>query len=65
MVTFFEVECPECRRRGGRQVVMEIATGLARGKCPHCKRRVWAASDGRELRIGMVDAPARVLTAKG
>lgn len=36
---------------------MEIATGLARGKCPVCKRRVWAHCNGREVRVGMVDAP--------
>jgi len=53
-VDFTPVHCPVCD-----SIVMEIATGLSRGKCPNrqCKRRVWAMSDGHEVRIGMVDAP--------
>lgn len=58
---FQAVRCPECERRGVDPVpvVMEVAMGLARGKCPNrqCRRRVWALSDGRELRTGMVDTP--------
>ena len=61
MLTFRAVRCPVCALRGERTVVMEIATGLSRGKCPACKRRVWASCDGHELRVGMVDAPAEVL----
>ena len=52
MIDFRAVRCPACD-----VVVMEIATGLARGKCSGCKRRVWAMSNGSEVRIGMVDAP--------
>ncbi|MGE0227757.1 MAG: hypothetical protein AB7I38_10960 [Dehalococcoidia bacterium] len=57
MLDFHVVRCPACAERGERPVVMEIATGLARGKCPACKRRVWAHCDGREVRVGMVDVP--------
>lgn len=55
---FQPVRCPSCGA-----VVMEIATGMARGRCPgrYCRRRVWAVSDGSEVRIGMVDAPQRKL----
>ena len=54
-----------CAARDVRTVVLEIATGLARGKCPACKRRVWAASDGDGVRVGMIDGPAKVLTSEG
>lgn len=56
---FQAVRCPECEARGVRPVpvVLEIATGMSRGKCPKCGRRVWALCDGREVRIGMVDVP--------
>ena len=61
MLRFHAVLCPVCASRGCQTVVMEIATGLARGKCPVCKRRVWASCDGHEVRTGMVDSPATVL----
>lgn len=54
MIEFRAVRCPACREH---PVVMEIATGMARGKCRTCKRRVWALCDGREVRIGLVDSP--------
>lgn len=54
MVTFHVVRCPACLPA---PVVLEIVTGLARGKCPQCKRRVWATSDGGQVRVGMVDIP--------
>ncbi len=52
MIEFRVVRCPRCD-----VVVMEIAMGLVRGKCPSCKHRVWASSNGHEVRVGMVDAP--------
>lgn len=54
---FQPVRCPGCS-----VVVMEIATGMSRGKCPRCHRRVWALCDGHEVRIGMVDRPRERLT---
>lgn len=50
---FTPVDCPACGTR-----VMEIGFGVARGKCPHCKRRVLAGKtrDGA-LRILLVDRP--------
>ncbi|MCC6959229.1 MAG: hypothetical protein IT301_05230 [Dehalococcoidia bacterium] len=58
---FHAVRCPNCESRGvsPAPVVMEIATGLSRGKCPVCRKRVWASADGREMRVAMVDAPRR------
>lgn len=50
---FRAVRCP-----GDGAVVMEVATGLSRGKCPKCRRRVWAMANGHEVRVGMVDTPA-------
>jgi len=63
MMEFHPVRCPNCASRGVRDVpvVMEIATGLSRGKCPDCRRRVWALANGREVRVGIVDAPRRVV----
>jgi Zn finger protein HypA/HybF involved in hydrogenase expression len=58
-LAFHVVRCPRCGA-----VVMEIATGLARGKCPGCKRRVWAMADGKRLRLGIVDAPRARLPAE-
>jgi uncharacterized protein (DUF779 family) len=63
LMDFLAVRCPLCAQRGMRPapVVLEVATGLARGKCPVCHKRVWASSDGHEVRVGMVDEPpARV-----
>lgn len=56
---FQPVRCPNCAARGVHPVpvVLEVATGLARGKCPVCRKRVWASADGREVRVAMVDAP--------
>lgn len=54
---FQPVRCPSCAA-----VVLEIATGMSRGKCPGCKRRVWALCNGREVRIGLVDKPRERLT---
>ena len=58
---FHAVRCPNCAERGIHPVpvVLEVATGLARGKCPTCRKRVWASADGHEVRVAMVDAPRR------
>lgn len=55
-VRFHVVRCP-----ADQAVVLEIMVGASRGKCPVCKRRVWAMCDGEEVTVGMVDmAPKRV-----
>lgn len=53
-MAFFPVACPRCG-----EIVMEIATGLVRVRCRgrSCKARVWAMSDGKEVRVGLVDKP--------
>jgi phage FluMu protein Com len=57
MLEFRPVRCPECNT-----VVMDAAfTGQVRPLCPGCKRRVWAISDGSEIRIFMVTRRPKTL----
>ena len=58
MLTFKAVLCPV-----DRSVVMEVAKGLCRGKCPTCHKRIWASSDGSEVRVGIVDSAPKRLAA--
>lgn len=58
---FHPVRCPDCERH---PVVGEIGTGSARFKCPDCHRRVWAISDGAEVRTVMTDMARKRVGAK-